>query len=157
MDLVPLSSLISNRHRDSLPRAKRVQMVELAIGFLRVGVPDYPERAFREAVANALIHRDYTRLGAVHAQWYEDRIEVSNPGGFPEGVRPDNLLVAPPPVRATHCWPMLSSGPASWNGPGAGLIRSLMRGLIMDRARKYERARNFMSALVNGTDVKIGV
>jgi len=29
MDLVPLSSLISNRHRDSLPRAKRVQMVEL--------------------------------------------------------------------------------------------------------------------------------
>ena len=41
---------------------------ELMIGFLRVGVPDYPERAFREAVANALIHRDYTRLGAVHVQ-----------------------------------------------------------------------------------------
>jgi len=99
MDLVPLSSLISNRHRDSLPRAKRVQMAELMIGFLRVGVPDYPERAFREAVANALIHRDYTRLGAVHAQWYGDRIEVSNPGGFPEGVRPDNLLVTPPRPR----------------------------------------------------------
>jgi len=38
---------------------------ELMVGFLRVGVPDYAERAFREAVANALIHRDYTRLGAV--------------------------------------------------------------------------------------------
>jgi len=72
---------------------------ELMVGFLRVGVPDYAERAFREAVANALIHRDYTRLGAVHVQWHEDRIEVFNPGGFPEGVRLDNLLVAPPRPR----------------------------------------------------------
>ncbi len=72
---------------------------EVMVGFLRVGVPDYPERAFREAIANALIHRDYTRLGAVHVQWFEDRIEVSNPGGFPEGVRLDNLLVTPPRPR----------------------------------------------------------
>jgi len=72
---------------------------ELMVGALRVGVPDYPELALREAVANALIHRDYTRLGAVHIQWHEDRIEVSSPGGFPEGVRLDNLLVTPPRPR----------------------------------------------------------
>ncbi len=69
---------------------------ELMVGMLRVGVPDYSERALREAVANALIHRDYSRLGAVHIQWHDDRIEISNPGGFPEGVRLDNLLVTPP-------------------------------------------------------------
>jgi len=85
-------------------------MVELVIGFLRVGVPDYPERAFREAVANALIHRDYTRLGAVHAQWYGDRIEVSNPGGFSEGVRPDNLLVTPPPSAQPTAGRCLQAG-----------------------------------------------
>lgn len=72
---------------------------ELMVGLLRVGVPEYPERAFREGLANALIHRDYTQLGAVHVQWYEDRIEISNPGGFPEGVRLDNLLVTPPKPR----------------------------------------------------------
>ena len=72
---------------------------ELIVGLLRIGVPDYPERAFREAVANALIHRDYTRLGAVHVQWHDDRVEISNPGGFPEGVRLDNLLVTPPRPR----------------------------------------------------------
>lgn len=77
----------------------RYREEELMVGFLRVGVPDYPERAFKEAVANALIHRDYSRLGAVHVQWHEDRIEISNPGGFPEGVRLDNLLVAPPVPR----------------------------------------------------------
>jgi ATP-dependent DNA helicase RecG len=72
---------------------------ELMMGLLRVGVPDYPERAFREGVANALIHRDYTRLGAIHVQWYEGRLEISNPGGFPAGVHLDNLLVTPPRPR----------------------------------------------------------
>lgn len=72
---------------------------ELLVGVLRVGVPDYPERALREALANALIHRDYQRLGATHFQWRPDRIEISNPGGFPEGVRLDNLLVTAPHPR----------------------------------------------------------
>lgn len=72
---------------------------ELMVGLLRVGVPDYPERAFREGMANALIHRDYTRLGAVHIQWFEDCIEISNPGGFPEGVYLSNILVTPPRPR----------------------------------------------------------
>jgi len=72
---------------------------EVQVGLLRIGVPDYPERAFREGLANALIHRDYTRLGAVHVQWHQDRIEISNPGGFPEGVNLHNLLVTPPRPR----------------------------------------------------------
>jgi len=72
---------------------------ELLVGMLRIGVPDYPLRAFREGLANALIHRDYTRLGAVHVQWQSDRIEISSPGGFPEGVNLTNLLVTPPRPR----------------------------------------------------------
>ncbi|GIW33853.1 ATP-binding protein [Meiothermus sp.] len=72
---------------------------ELMVGLLRVGVPDYPERALREALANALIHRDYQRLGAVHFQWQTDQIEITSPGGFPEGVRLDNLLVTAPRPR----------------------------------------------------------
>lgn len=72
---------------------------ELMLGLLRIGVPEYSERAFREAVANALIHRDYTQLGAVHIQWHEEHIEISNPGGFPVGVQLNNLLVTPPRPR----------------------------------------------------------
>jgi len=72
---------------------------EIQVGMTRIGVPDYPPRAFREGVANALTHRDYTRLGAVHVQWHAQRIEISNPGGLPEGVRLDNLLVTQPRPR----------------------------------------------------------
>ncbi len=61
--------------------------------------PNYSERAFRAGVVNALVHRDYTRQGAVHVQWREDRVETSSPGGFPEGVHLGSLLVTPPQPR----------------------------------------------------------
>lgn len=77
----------------------RVTEREVQVGLFRVGVPTLDERAFREAVVNALVHRDYTRLGAVHIQWRLDALTISNPGGFVEGVGLDNLLVAAPTPR----------------------------------------------------------
>jgi len=103
---------------------------ELMVGLLRVGVPDYSATAFREALANALVHRDYTRLGAVHVQWREDYIEISNPGGFPEGVRLDNLLVTPPRPRN----PLLADA-----FKRAGIVERTARGID---TIFYEQLRN---------------
>jgi len=72
---------------------------ELMIGGMRIGVPLYDRAGVREAINNALIHRDYSRLGAVHVQLRDSHVRVSNPGGFVEGVRPDNLLVTEPRPR----------------------------------------------------------
>ena len=91
--LVKISEMVYERFR------ARVQEQELMLGMLQVGIPDYAPSSFREAVHNALIHRDYSRLGTVHIQWYEDHIEISSPGGFVEGVRLDNLLTVPPTPR----------------------------------------------------------
>ncbi|GJD17835.1 conserved hypothetical protein [Rivularia sp. IAM M-261] len=77
----------------------RVEEDEVQIGLFRVPVPNYDRRAFREAFVNSLIHRDYTRLGAVHVRWEDYGIFVSNPGGFVEGVTLDNLLVVEPRPR----------------------------------------------------------
>ncbi len=63
-------------------------------GMVRVDVPKFPEVAYREAVANALIHRDYERSGNVAVRIYEDRLEVSNPGGWFGGVDESNLLAS---------------------------------------------------------------
>lgn len=108
----------------------RYREEELMEGMLRIGVPDYPDRAFREGAANALIHRDYTRLGAFHVQWHEDRIEISNPGGFPEGVRLDNLLVTPPLPRN----PLLADA-----FKRAGIVERTARGID---TIFYEQLRN---------------
>lgn len=72
--------------------------VMLPIG-IRLGVPDYSLSGFREAVINAVVHRNYGLLGAVIIQWHNDRIEITNPGGFVEGVTIDNILVTPPKPR----------------------------------------------------------
>ena len=77
----------------------RNEQEELELGPVRVGVPDYSPAGFREALHNALVHRDYTRQGAVHVQWREEEIEISSPGGFPEEVRLDNILVTAPRPR----------------------------------------------------------
>jgi len=45
---------------------------ELQFGMFRVAISTYSETAFREALANTLIHRDYTQRGAVHVQWSEE-------------------------------------------------------------------------------------
>lgn len=72
---------------------------EIDIGLFRVPVPDYDERVFREALVNALSHRDYTLLGAVHVQMTSDGLVISNPGGLIEGVTVENLLDVPPRSR----------------------------------------------------------
>jgi ATP-dependent DNA helicase RecG len=72
---------------------------EVQIGLFRVPVPKVDMGAFREAVANALVHRDYHRLGAVHVRLDDHGLTVSNPGGLVEGVTLDNLLTTEPRPR----------------------------------------------------------
>jgi ATP-dependent DNA helicase RecG len=72
---------------------------ELQVGLFRVPVPLVDMAAFREAVANALIHRDYHRLGAVHVRLEDDALVISNPGGLVDGVTLANLLVTEPRPR----------------------------------------------------------
>ena len=72
---------------------------EVTVGLFRLPVPDYSLDGFREAINNAVLHRDYSQLGAVYCQWHPDYLLITNPGGFPEGVTIDNLLVHEPKPR----------------------------------------------------------
>ncbi len=77
----------------------RVDEREIQVGLFRVPIPNYDRRAFREAFINALVHRDYARLGAVHVRLDDDGLTLSSPGGFVEGITLHNLLVAAPRSR----------------------------------------------------------
>jgi len=72
---------------------------EAEVGFVRIPVPDYSPQSFREAVLNAVQHRDYTVLQAVHVQVQPTHLFITNPGGFPEGITLDNILVHEPKPR----------------------------------------------------------
>lgn len=51
-----------------------------------------PEAAFREAIANALIHRAWDMNAQIRILMHEDRIEVISPGGLPSGIKEEEYL-----------------------------------------------------------------
>jgi predicted HTH transcriptional regulator len=56
-------------------------------GWKRIDLPEYPMEALREAVVNAVVHRDYSREGeSVRVFFYPDRIEAHNPGLLLPGI-----------------------------------------------------------------------
>ena len=57
---------------------------------------EYPLTALREAIINALIHRNYQEPADVRVFIFDNRVEVINPGTFPEGVSPDEPTHKPP-------------------------------------------------------------
>ncbi|MBI1849412.1 MAG: transcriptional regulator, partial [Planctomycetes bacterium] len=58
----------------------------------RQNIPEYPMKALREAITNAVMHRDWCMDGAnVFVELHTDRIEVSSPGGLPKGMTLSDL------------------------------------------------------------------
>lgn len=55
-------------------------------GTVRRRVETIPLAAFREALANALVHRTWDVSARVRVSMYDDRVEVSSPGGLPAGI-----------------------------------------------------------------------
>ena len=60
--------------------------------FVMHPVPTFSEIAVREALLNAVSHRDYRHPGSVFVRQYPRRIEIVSPGGFPPGITPENIL-----------------------------------------------------------------
>lgn len=58
----------------------------------RVEIPEIPLEAIREALINSLIHRDFKNPKSNEIAIYKDRIEIFNPGGFPEGFKPEDFI-----------------------------------------------------------------
>ena len=58
----------------------------------REELPEIPQAAIREGVINAFCHRDYTSTLAVQVDIFPEKIEIFNPGHFPQEIRPECLL-----------------------------------------------------------------
>lgn len=65
---------------------------ELIQGTERKKVEKIPEAAFREAIANALIHRAWDVESRVRVSMFDDRIEIVSPGGLPSGITEEEYL-----------------------------------------------------------------
>ena len=86
-----LLSLAERFLRDTLPIAGRFEPDR----FDRIDEPLYPQPATREAIANALCHRDYSIVGgSVGIAVYDDRLEVTSAGALHFGLTPERLFAS---------------------------------------------------------------
>ncbi|MBQ9691355.1 MAG: putative DNA binding domain-containing protein, partial [Eggerthellaceae bacterium] len=65
---------------------------EIIDGVNRRSVETVPENAFREALANAIIHREWDISAHIRVSMFDDRIEISSVGGLPRGINEESFL-----------------------------------------------------------------
>ena len=71
---------------------RNTRLASKVVEFKRVDVPEYPYEVIREAVINAIAHRDYTyRWSPIMFSIFDDRIEVSSPGSLLPGLNIKSL------------------------------------------------------------------
>lgn len=63
------------------------------IDLKRIDTRDYPVYAIREAILNAVIHRDYNYSGSILISLYDDRIEITSLGGLVKGLEIKDLYL----------------------------------------------------------------
>ena len=96
----PIKVLAYEDAKGNLP-----QMIEHAMNFVRrftpkefvitgakrTEIPALPEEAVREAIINAVAHRDYFNKNEIQLSIFDNRLEITNPGGLPEGMTKELL------------------------------------------------------------------
>lgn len=126
----------------------------------RIDIPQYPMDAVREAVLNALVHRDYsmhTEGMPIQLVMYTNRIEITNPGGLYGRLTIDQLGNAQPdtrnPVLVTA---METLGKTENRYSGIPTIRFAMENRGLPEPVFLDQRSEFSVALYNGEQAAIG-
>lgn len=120
--------------------AEAASLDELATG-VHVGplgfeiAQKYPVRAIREAITNAVIHRDYRISADIHVRIFDDRIEVESPGLLPAPVTVANLPTIGSRPRNRAIVDHLREFPNAPNLDAGEGVRSMIE--VMDKARLF--------------------
>ncbi|MCD6207421.1 MAG: putative DNA binding domain-containing protein [Methanosarcinales archaeon] len=130
--------------------------------FQRIDKLEYPIKAVREAIINALIHRNYSEPADTRVAIFDDRIEIISPGSFPKGVTPEKPKHVP--VNPVLCQLMYDIGFIEKYGSGIYMINELCDewGILKPEYElsEVETTVSFRSggkAIVIGEIEKIGV
>lgn len=83
---------ILQQYDEAITFFKRYYEFERVEGTQRETIQTIPETAFREAIANALVHRQWDTPANIRVSMHLDRIEVTSPGGLPQGLSEEEYL-----------------------------------------------------------------
>lgn len=97
----------------------RNEVQQFRNGLIVRDIPTVNEPATREAVLNAISHRDYRHPGSIFIRQFPRRIEVVSPGGFPPGVTAENILWKQAPRNRRLAEALAKCGFVERSGQGA--------------------------------------
>lgn len=83
---------VLKQYDDALELYRKYYQYDVIDGSVRKTVQQIPEKAYREALANALVHRTWDTRAQIRVSMYDDRVEIVSPGGLPEGMTQDEYL-----------------------------------------------------------------
>lgn len=95
---------------------------QLRMGLFREDIVAFDESSLREAILNAVCHRDYEDPSSCWIRMYPARIEIVSPGGFPRGVTPENILDRQNPRNRRLAEALKRCGLVERSGQGADLM-----------------------------------
>ena len=76
----------------ALEKCRQYYQYEVIEGSVRKKLEKIPERAFREAVANALVHRTWDIKSNINISMFDDKIEIVSPGSLPKGLSKEEYI-----------------------------------------------------------------
>lgn len=94
-------------------------------GLFIYDIPTFNERVVREALLNAVSHRNYQMGGSVFVRQYQDRLVVESPGGFQNGITLENILDRQLPRNRRIAEILALCGLVERSGQGMNLIYEL--------------------------------
>jgi ATP-dependent DNA helicase RecG len=94
-------------------------------GLFLFDIPTFNERVVREALLNAVSHRNYQLAGSVFVRQYRDRLVIESPGGFPVGVTQENILYRQSPRNKRIAEILALCGLVERSGQGMDLMVEL--------------------------------
>ena len=132
---------------------EEIQLPATVNGLQRHEALLYPPEAVREAVVNAIAHRDYTITGQrIEVRLFDDRMEIMSPGGLPGHITIDNMRDEhysrnPRLVRSLYYWRYIEE-----LGQGVDIIFDTMRREHHPEPVFQDTRRNLILTLYNAVD-----
>lgn len=83
---------ILRQYEQAIQLFKKYYQYEMIDGMERKTIEKIPEQAFREALANAIVHRTWDIDASIRISMFKDKIEIVSPGGLMPGITREEYL-----------------------------------------------------------------
>lgn len=147
----PIPKLVDRAEIYVMGAMRKASLIE---GTFRRDIPEYPREALREAIANAVAHRDYSsyvRGSYIQIRMFADRLEVQSPGGLFSTVTVENIEEEHSTRNARLMRMMEDLHIVENRGSGIKTMLQAMRAANLEPPRFNDRRSSFLVTFRNHT------